>query len=134
MNATHHDYKGPLMELDFSKNNVTESSLKYLADILRKFHGIKELNLQSLPRMRNDSGWIDLCRALKETRTLQKLDLSKNSLSGQVMAELYQAIQDNFVISEVKIEIKGKSIPFGFSTYPLMSMYQLHLTQESVDL
>ena len=41
------------------------------------------------------------------------------------MAELYQALQDNCVMTEVRIEIKGKSIPFGFSSYPLMSMYQL---------
>ena len=72
------DYKGPLMELDFSKNNITESSLKYLADILRKFHGIRALNMESLPRMKNDSGWVELCRSLRESHTLQKLDLSKN--------------------------------------------------------
>ena len=43
-------------------------------------------------------------------------------------------MQENLALTEVKVEIKGKSIPFGFSTYPLYSQYQIYLTKENVDL
>lgn len=51
-----------------------------------------------------------------------------------MLAELVAALQENLVLTEVRVEIKGKSIPFGFSNYPLMSMYSVYLTKENVDL
>lgn len=67
--SSQRDYK-ELMDLDISRNNIGETSLKYLADVIRKFQGFKSLNMQSLPRMRTDAGWIDFCRALRDSHTL----------------------------------------------------------------
>ncbi|CDW71712.1 UNKNOWN [Stylonychia lemnae] len=123
-----------LMELDISKNNITESSLKYLGDILKKFNGFKSINMQSMGKMKTENGWIDFCRSLRDSGALQMIDLSKNAFSGQVLQELFHAIAENYVISEIYVEIKGKTIPFGFSNNTLMSMYQICLTKENVDL
>ncbi len=69
-----------LMELDLSKNSLTEASLKYLADILRKFQGFSSISLSGISKMK-DQGFIELARSLKENHSLQRLDLSHNSLS-----------------------------------------------------
>eukprot|EP00347_Sterkiella_histriomuscorum_P012808 403367150 len=123
-----------LMEIDISRNNISETSLKYLADILRKFNGFKSINMQSLLDMKSDNGWIEFCKALRETQSLQSIDLSKNFLSAIVIQELLHSVIDNYVISEINIDIKGKNIPFGFSNNTLMSMFQIYLTKENIDL
>ena len=66
---THKDFV-TTMELDISRNNISETSLKYLADIIRKFHGFKMLNMQSLLEMKTDSGWIEFCRSLRDSHSL----------------------------------------------------------------
>ena len=69
-----------LMEIDLSRNSITENSIKYLADILRKFQGFKSIKLSGLSKMK-ETGYVELARSLKENYSLQVLDLSKNSLS-----------------------------------------------------
>lgn len=58
-----------LMDIDFSKNSITETSLKYLADILRKFQGFRSICLAGLSKMK-EAGFVDLARALKENHSL----------------------------------------------------------------
>jgi hypothetical protein len=41
------------IDLDVSKNNLTDISIKYLADILRKFNGFRSINLSSLGKMKD---------------------------------------------------------------------------------
>jgi len=55
-----------LIDLDVSENNLTESSLKYLADIIKKFHAFKSLNLSNLMKMK-DTGLIEFAKALKDS-------------------------------------------------------------------
>ncbi|CDW90123.1 UNKNOWN [Stylonychia lemnae] len=121
------------IDLDISKNSLTETSLKYLADILKKFQGFKSINMRELSKMK-DIGYIEMFRAFKDNYSLISIDLSKNSLSATVIGELLQAIAENFVISEVIIDIKGKSLPSGFSTNTLMSMFQVYISREAVYL
>ena len=68
------------MDLDVSKNSLSETSIKYLADIIRKFQGFRYINLANLSKMK-DTGFIELAKALKENHSIQRLDLSKNPLS-----------------------------------------------------
>lgn len=60
------------MELDVSKNNI--SDLKFLADIITKFSGIKVLNLSGLSRIRDSA--LDFVKALRYSYSLVKVDLS----------------------------------------------------------
>jgi len=101
-----------LMEIDLSRNSITENSIKYLADILRKFQGFKSIKLSGLSKMK-ETGYVELARSLKENYSLQVLDLSKNSLSQATMAEFFNALQENFVLSELRLDVKAKNMPFG---------------------
>lgn len=58
------DYE-EMMDIDLSKNNLSEASIKYLADILRKFQGFRSISLSALPKMK-EIGFIELARAIKE--------------------------------------------------------------------
>jgi Ran GTPase-activating protein (RanGAP) involved in mRNA processing and transport len=116
------------MELDFSKNNLTDTSLKYLADILRKFNGIRSLNISNLSKMK-ESGFIELAKAIRDNTSLVSIDISKNSMKANILYELCLSIADNYVISEIKLDLKGKALPFGFSTYTLMSMYDVYMSR-----
>ena len=126
------DYQ-TMIDIDVSKNSLTETSIKYLADIIRKFQGFRSMNLSNLSKMK-EIGFIELAKSLKENYSIQKLDLSNNSLSQNILNELYAALAENYVISELKIDFKGKTMPFGFSNYILMSMYQVFLTRENIFL
>lgn len=120
------------MELDLSSNMLTDSSLKYLADIIRKFNGFSSLNISSLSRMK-ESGFIELAKAIRESSSLVSLDITKNNLSTTALQELFLSLADNYVISETKIDLKGKSLPFGFSNYTLMSMFNVRINKEYID-
>jgi hypothetical protein len=75
------DYEQP-MEIDLSRNSLTEVSMKYLADILRKFQGFKSISLSGLSKMPHpQTGFVELARSLRDNHSLQRLDLSRNSLS-----------------------------------------------------
>jgi Ran GTPase-activating protein (RanGAP) involved in mRNA processing and transport len=131
------DYES-LMDLDLSRNSITEHSVRYLADILKKFKGFRSINLSGLSKMK-ETGYVELARSLKENHSLQFLDLSKNSLSQNTVAEFFNALQENYVLSELRLDVKAKTMPFGpqfqFSqSYTCMSMYQVTLNREAIDL
>lgn len=85
--STSRDYE-TLIDLDISKNNLSETSMKYLADILKKFQGFRSINMSNMSKMK-DFGFIELAKSLKDNHSLVKLDLSKNSLSQSVLTELF---------------------------------------------
>ena len=122
-----------LIDLDLSRNSLQDASVRYLADILRKFQGFQSLNLAGLSKMANQSGFVELARSLRDNHSLQRLDLSKNALAPGTLAELFGAIQDNFVLCELRVDVKHKGTLVGPS-YTLMSMFQVSLAKEAVDL
>lgn len=79
------------IDIDVSKNNLTDSSMKYLSDIVKKFNGFRSLNLSSLGKMK-ETGMIEFLKSLKDSTSLVKLDLSKNSLTAQMLQELFYSI------------------------------------------
>ncbi len=97
------------MDLDISKNTISESSVRYLADVLKKFQGFRAINMSNMAKLK-DTAFIEMFQALRDNHSILKLDLSKNSLSHAAISELLLALQDNFVISEVIIDIKGASL------------------------
>jgi len=123
-----------LIDLDLSRNSLQDASIRYLADILRKFQGFNSINLAGLSKMANQSGFVELGRSLKDNHSLQRLDLSKNALAPGTLAELFAAIQDNFVLSELRVDLKHKGGAFVGPSYTLMSMFQVSLAKEAVDL
>lgn len=58
-----------LMDIDLSRNSITENSIKYLADIVKKFQGFRSIKLSGLSKMK-DSGYVELARSLKENHSL----------------------------------------------------------------
>ena len=81
-----------------------------------------------------ESGFIELARAIRESTSLVKIDLSKNSMTQAILQELFSSLSENYVLSEIRIDLKGKQLPFGFSSYTLLSMYDVFVTKESIDL
>jgi|LauGreDrversion4_2_1035121.scaffolds.fasta_scaffold1333693_1 hypothetical protein len=46
------------MDIDFSHNNLTDSSVKFFAELLKKFQGFKSINMSSLSKFKpKDSGF-----------------------------------------------------------------------------
>lgn len=45
-------------------------------------------------------------------------------------------MQENYVLCELRVDVKAKTMPFGHfrEGYTLMSMYQVALTREAVNL
>ena len=70
------------MNLDVSKNMLSDDSLKSLAELITKFEGFRSLNLMSIrPKMnKKDNGYVDLAKALKENRSIEELDLRDNEI------------------------------------------------------
>jgi len=53
------------MDIDFSSNNLTDSSVKFFAELLKKFQGFRSVNMQSLSKMKpKDTGFQELAKAL----------------------------------------------------------------------
>ncbi len=79
-------------------------------------------------------GFVELARAIRENTSLLSIDLSKNSLSQNVMHELFSSLADNYVICEVVVDMKIKNIPQNFSNHNLLTMYHTYLTRELIYL
>ena len=62
------DYES-LMDIDLSRNTITENSMRYLADILRKFQGFRSIKLSGLSKLR-EAGYVELARSLKDNHSL----------------------------------------------------------------
>lgn len=73
------DYEG-FIDLDISKNTITESSVRYLADVLKKFQGFRSINMSNMAKLK-ETAFLELFKSLRDNHSLAKLDLSKNSLS-----------------------------------------------------
>ena len=46
------------MDFDFSSNNLTDTSVKFFAELLKKFQGFHSVNMSSLSKMKpKDTGF-----------------------------------------------------------------------------
>lgn len=94
------------MHLDFSKNILTESSILCFADILKKFNAFRSVKMTGLGiRKGKDSCLLELARAIKENTSLVELDIRNNLISGPMVSSLLQALSENFVLSDLKMDI-----------------------------
>lgn len=91
------------------------------------------MNLSGLPKLK-EQGWLELAKALRDNTSLLKLDLSKNSFTAPSINELLLAIQDNYAICELILDVKGSSMPHNYATNQLLSMYQVFISREAVYL
>ena len=124
------------MSLDVSQNLLSDASIKSFASLLMKnFQGLSSVNLSSIKKMNSkDTGYIDLAKALRENKSLVSLDLRENEIHDSSLQKIFEALENNFVLSEVKIDIKRKKVPISFSSYPLMSMYEFTTSLEDIYL
>lgn len=104
------------MHLDISNNVLTEGSIKCFADILSKFNAFRSVKMNGLKKLKSkDNSYFELAKALKENTSLVELDLRSNGINEQAMTKILQALEYNFVLSLLKVDINLRKIPTGFS-------------------
>ena len=55
---------------------------------------------------RNNTGYFELAKALKENTSLIELDLRHNGITDEQTARILQALAENFVLSDLKLEMR----------------------------
>lgn len=104
------------MHLDISNNVLTEGSIKCFADILSKFNAFRCVKMNGIKKLKSkDNSYFELAKALKENTSLVELDLRSNGINEQAMTKILQALEYNFVLSLLKVDINLRKIPTGFS-------------------
>ena len=63
-----------------------------------------------------------------------ELDLRGNEINEASTKAILKALSENFVLSELKLDIQLEKIPDGFSSYPLQSMFSFDFTKEEINL
>ena len=145
------------MHLDVSRNIVTDEAVKtfakrkntvvvimtftegvihIFAELITKFEGLRSVNLMSIrPKMnKKDTGYIDLAKALKENKSIVELDLRDNEIIDTSAQKILEALEYNFVLSDVRFDVKQKRLPQNFSSYALQSMYEFTMSIEEIAL
>ena len=124
------------MHLDVSRNIVTDEAVKTFAELITKFEGLRSVNLMSIrPKMnKKDTGYIDLAKALKENKSIVELDLRDNEIIDTSAQKILEALEYNFVLSDVRFDVKQKRLPQNFSSYALQSMYEFTMSIEEIAL
>lgn len=124
------------MHLDVSRNSLTDEALKAFAELITKFEGLRSINMMSIrPRMaKKDTGYLDIAKALKENKSIVEIDLRDNEIIDSSSSKLLEALEHNFVLSNIRLEIKSKRMPMNFSSYALQSMYEFTMSIEDITL
>lgn len=124
------------MHLDVSRNLLTDEAVKSLADLITKFEGIRSLNMMAIrPHMgKKDTGYADLAKALKENKSIEQLDLRDNHILESSLQKLIESLEYNFVLSEIKVDLKTKKLPTKFSSYALQSMFEFMMSKEDINI
>ena len=96
------------MHLDVSRNLLTDEALKALAELLHKFEGFRSINLMSIRpsfnKKEKDLGYIELAKAISENKSIVELDLRDNQIPEQSLQKILEALDHNFVLSELKLD------------------------------
>ena len=68
------------MHLDFSANSLSDSSIRYFSEILRKFSGFRSIRMSDLSEKakKKDTGFFELAKSLEWNTSLEVLDLRRN--------------------------------------------------------
>lgn len=111
-----------LMDISFSGNGLTDSSVSQFSELIRKYDSFRTVNMSNLEV--KEGGFTDLADALQYNRTLMSLDLRQNVLKDSTISTLLKCLSDNFVLCEVQLDMFKKRIPKNFDSYPLLSMYE----------
>ena len=126
------------MHLDISRNILSDESLKVLAELVRQFEGFRSLNLMSIrpniSKKEKDAGYYDLAKAIRENKSLVELDLRDNQIPELPLQKLLEALDHNYVLSELKIDTKQRKMPEAFASYALQSMYDFTASIEDITL
>ena len=124
------------MHLDVSRNSLTDESLKAFAELISKFEGLRSVNMMSIrPRMnKKDTGYLDLAKALKENKSIIEIDLRDNEILDSSSSKLLEALEHNYVLSNIRLDVKSKRMPNNFSSYALQSMYEFTLSIDDIQL
>ena len=122
------------MHLDVSRNMLTDDAIKSFAELIAKFEGFKSVNLMSIrPRMnKKDTGYLDLAKSLSENKTIVELDMRDNQILENSVQKLLEALEYNFVLSDVKLDVNSKQMPLNFSSYALQSMYEFTMSSDEI--
>jgi len=124
------------MHLDISDNSLSDLSIRFFADLIGKFSGFRSVNMSNLNQAASsgNTGYYELAKALRENTSLVELDLRHNLITEKELQSLFQALADNHVLSDLKIEVKQRKLPALFSSYPLQSMSEFHHCIENINL
>ena len=101
------------MNLDVSRNMLSDESIKSFAELITKFEGFRSVNLMSIrPKMnKKDTGYQDLARSLRENKSIVEMDLRDNEIIESSSSKILEALEHNFVLSDIKLDIKSKRLP-----------------------
>ena len=91
-------------------------------------------NVNQIPNQSGKSGYAELAEAIKMNHSLVSLDLRNNGIGHEDVKLIMEALSENFVLSDLKLDMEHQKLPEYFSTYPLLSMYNLQHSFEQIDL
>ena len=92
-----------LKEISVRHNDFHDQTAQAFADSLKE-PGCKIEKITMSNNLINDSGGELMAESLRTNRTLSKLDLSWNNMCNSSGKEFSEALKDNFVIKELKID------------------------------
>ena len=109
------------MHLDISDNKLGDASIRFFSELLGKFSGFRSVNMSNINQITstNNTGYIELAKALRENTSLIELDLRHNGITDEQTQRILQALAENFVLIDLKLEVRQKRLPALFSSYPL---------------
>ena len=88
-----------------------------------------------------DQPWQDLAAGLETNRNLISIDLRGNPINEGNMTSLLEALQDNFVLNELKVDMvvePGKQwweyAQGSFSSHEILSMFDFFISKEQISL
>ena len=73
------------MHLDISDNRLGDGSVRFFAELLKKFSGFRSINMSGINQQAQSSntGYTELAKALKENTSLIELDLRFNGITEE---------------------------------------------------
>ena len=71
------------MHLDISDNRLSDASIRFFSELLGKFSGFRSINMSNVNQVMqlNNTGYLELAKALRENTSLIELDLRYNGIT-----------------------------------------------------